>query len=264
MLGIDRRAARYTWTVALFVLLMWLVYLVRKTLFVFVLSLLFAYLVVPLVDFLDRLLVKRVRTRTPALALAYLLFIGLLVLAGYHIGARVVAQANTLAAEFPALMEKWQHPPPAAPGGFEALRRQVLERIGREIAASGQEILASLPKAGAKFLTLASDAVYIVVIPILAFFFLKDVRSLREGVLSTIEDGRRRAMLVELMADVHLLLVKYMRALMILSAATFVTYGICLAIVRRALQHPAGRGGGAARIHPHDRAADGRRAHRRS
>lgn len=233
MLGIDRRAARYTWTVALLVLLLWLVYLVRKTLFVFVLALLLAHLLEPLVDLLDRVLLKRARTRTPALALAYVLFIGLLVLAGYEIGTRVVAQANTLVVEFPALMEKWQHPAPAAPGGFEALRRQVVEAIWREIAASGQGIVASIPKAGAKFLKLASEAVYIVVIPVVAFFFLKDVRTLREAVLTAmaIDDGRRRTMLTDLMADVHRLLVQYMRALMILCATTLVCYGIGLTVL---------------------------------
>ena len=34
MLGIDARAARYTWTAALVLLLLWLVYLMRTTVFV--------------------------------------------------------------------------------------------------------------------------------------------------------------------------------------------------------------------------------------
>ena len=42
MLGFDRRAARYAWTVALIVLLLALFYLLRKTLFVFILAVLFA------------------------------------------------------------------------------------------------------------------------------------------------------------------------------------------------------------------------------
>ena len=54
MLGIERSAARYTWTAAMVLLLLWLVYLLRVTLFVFALALLFAYLLSPLVDLLDR------------------------------------------------------------------------------------------------------------------------------------------------------------------------------------------------------------------
>ena len=44
MLGLDRRAARYTWTAVFIFLLLGLLYLIRKTLFIFVVALLFAYL----------------------------------------------------------------------------------------------------------------------------------------------------------------------------------------------------------------------------
>src|ERR1039458_2888345 len=73
MLGIDSRAARSTWTAALVVLALWLVYLVRSTLLIFILAVLFAYLLAPLVNLLDRLLPTS-PTRTPALLLAYVLW----------------------------------------------------------------------------------------------------------------------------------------------------------------------------------------------
>ena len=70
MLGIDPRAARYTWTAVRILLLIATVYFVRKTLFVFIVALLLAYLLSPLVDLLDRMLPAS-RTRTPALVIAY-------------------------------------------------------------------------------------------------------------------------------------------------------------------------------------------------
>ena len=72
MLGIDSKAARYVWTAAVVVLLLYLVYLVRWTLFIFILAVLLAYLISPLVNLLDRHLPAS-RTRTPALALAYMI-----------------------------------------------------------------------------------------------------------------------------------------------------------------------------------------------
>ena len=77
MLGIDTRAARYTWTAALVLLFLCLVYLMRTTLFVFIVALLFGYLLSPLVNVIDRLLPGK-RTRTPALAIAYLIFLAVL------------------------------------------------------------------------------------------------------------------------------------------------------------------------------------------
>jgi len=61
----------------LVLLLLCLVYLVRKTLFVFIVALLFGYLLAPLVNVIDRLLPGR-RTRTLALAFAYLIFVAVL------------------------------------------------------------------------------------------------------------------------------------------------------------------------------------------
>ena len=105
MLGIDRSAARYTWTAAMVLLFLYLVYLLRSTLFIFSLALLFAYLLSPLVDLLDHAIPKE-RTRTLALALAYVIFIGVVVLVGIQIGTRVVAQAETLVSKLPEMMAK--------------------------------------------------------------------------------------------------------------------------------------------------------------
>ena len=49
MLGFDPRAARVTWTAGLVLIAFALAWLVRHTLFVFVLALFFAYMVWPLV-----------------------------------------------------------------------------------------------------------------------------------------------------------------------------------------------------------------------
>lgn len=226
MLGFDGRAARYTWSAVLVVILLCLVYLLRTTIFVFIVSLLLAYLLYPLVNLLDRLLPTR--TRTAALALAYILFIGLLVFAGTQIGTRVVEQANALSKQLPELLSKWQ-----SPGGtpLANFRAQVIEKIQEQLRTGAGEILSALPQAGMKFLTLASDLVYVVVIPILAFFFLKDAHEMSAHLVDLVEAGPRRELLEDLMGDVHLLLAHYMRALVVLSVVTFAAYGIAFGIM---------------------------------
>ena len=67
LLGLDRNAARYTWTAVFILLLVGLLYLIRETLFIFVVALLFAYLLWPLVKLLDRRLPGRSRCwRSPS------------------------------------------------------------------------------------------------------------------------------------------------------------------------------------------------------
>lgn len=229
MLGVDQRVARYTWTVALVLVLLYIVYLLRTTLFIFVLALLFAYLVAPLVDVLDRLLPAR-RTRTPALALAYVLFVGGLVALGIQLGSRVVEQANALAGNLPAKLETWRQSSSGSPA-LDSLKRQIAGNLQQQLQSNAAHLLASLPEAGRKALTLAGDLIYLVVIPILAFFFLKDAAAIRQALLDAVENLEKRALVEEIMADAHLLLAHYMRALVVLSLATLVAYSACFLIM---------------------------------
>jgi predicted PurR-regulated permease PerM len=230
MLGIDRRAARYAWTVAITLLAICLVYLVRKTLFVFVLALLFAYLLSPLVNLLDRALYGN-RTRGLALGLAYIIFVGVVVLIGSQIGSRVVAQANSLGQRLPMLVESWQKGSQNPPTAATSLRDQLLDRAKAEIAARSGDIVSVVSRAGLKALTAAEDLLYIVVIPILAFFFLKDAQVIRQRILDLVEEGPRRELIDDVLADIHLLLARYIRNLVLLSLATFTAYTISFSIM---------------------------------
>jgi predicted PurR-regulated permease PerM len=229
MLGIDRRAASYTFTAAIVVLLLCLVYLVRTTLFVFILAVLFAYLLAPLVNALDRVLPGR--TRTPALALAYILFIGLSGFILFKIGSIVAGEAADLEKKLPSMIASWEPPAPAGQLSVDNLEDQVLDKLRTSIAEGSSNLIAMLPRFGLKFLSIASYAIYIVIIPILAFFFLKDGRVIRTHALEMITPGPRRVLLDEIMADVDLLLAHYMRALFGLSLAAFSAYSIFFSIV---------------------------------
>jgi len=229
MLGIDRNAARHTFTAIVVVLAMYLVYLVRQTLFIFTLALLFAYLLTPLVNFLDRVLPAS-RSRTPALALAYLIFIALAVFLGIQIGSRVVDQANKLARDLPPKVLTWMK----TPGSSETLndlKEKVMQQVETEVGEWSTRLLSALPQAGLKFLTVASNLIYLVIIPVLAFFFLKDGAAIREHLLEMVEAGPRRALLDDVLADTHLLLAHYMRAQAMMSLSAFSAYSIFFAII---------------------------------
>lgn len=229
MLGIDRKAARYTFTAAMVVLLLCLIYAVRTTLFIFILALLFAYLLSPLVNFLDRALPGR--TRTPALALAYIIFIGLVVLIGSQIVSRIVTEATQLSHDFPAMIAGWEKPDPSLPATINTLKMEFVQKLRDTMTNGAGDLLAKIPQAGLKAITYAGYLLYIVIIPILAFFFLKDGHAMRQHVLDLVDQGPRRELLDDVMADVHLLLAHYMRALVLLSLAAFTTYSIFFSVM---------------------------------
>jgi predicted PurR-regulated permease PerM len=229
MLGFDRKAARYVWTAALVLLLIYVVFLVRKTLFVFILAVLFAYLLSPLVNLLDKWLPTR--TRTPALAGAYAIFVALAVLFGSQIASRVAEQAKALATDLPAQMQKWEKPSPDLSPTVNQFRAELVNRIRRQMTEGSNDLLSSLAQAGLRAVTVATDLIYVVIVPILSFFFLKDAHVMREHVLDLVDSGPSRALLDDLMEDVHLLLAHYMRALVLLSLAAFTSYSIVFSIM---------------------------------
>lgn len=245
MLGINRRGASYAYSAAMVLLLLYLVYLVRSTIFIFVVALLFAYLLSPLVNLLDRFLPGR--TRTPALALSYVIFVGLSAFFAIQIGTTVVDQATTLTKELPDMLASWQQPTPSVTPAVNSLKEQLVGRLRLEMAKRSSDLLSLLPQLGVRFLTLASSLIYVVIIPILAFFFLKDGRAIRDHILEIVDRGPRRDLLEEIMADINLLLAHYMRALFGLSLVAFaccsiffsimgVPYGVLLAAVAAMLE----------------------------
>ena len=227
MLGFDKRAARSTWTAAVVLLLLYVVYLARTTLFVFTLALLFAYLLAPLVNLLDRIFPAR-RTRTAALAVAFVIVVAVVGGFGYQIGARVVDEASVLALRFPTMAESWQHPPPSD----HSLQAQIAERVRSGVAERSKSLISELPQYGLQIVGVASNLIYVVIIPILAFFFLKDAPTMKGHLLDLLEDGPRRELLGVVISDINLLLAHYMRALFTLSAAAFATYAIFFSVMR--------------------------------
>lgn len=230
MLGIDKRAAQYTWTAAVILLLLCLVYRMRTTLFVFIVALLFAYLLSPLVNIIDRLLPTS-RTRTPALAVAYLIFIAALYVAVTQIGARIFEEANSFGKSVPALLAAWQQPSKKASPEMNSFKAQMIQKVREQVSKSSGDIVAAIPRAGVEVLSVASNLVYVVIVPILAFFFLKDGRMIAGQLVDMVDDGPRRSLLDDLLADTSLLLAHYMRAVLLLSLAAFTSYAICFIIL---------------------------------
>jgi len=227
VLGLDARAARYTWTVVFVLSLAAIAYLIRETLFLFVLALLFAYLLWPLVDFLDQRLPGQ--TRVPALSIVYVALIGLLILVGIQVGTRVVQQANALATKVPELLAKLQQPTAVAVDS--TFQGRIFSFLRDEIISHSRDLVALLPQAVLGILSHTGVLLYIVLVPILSFFFLKDGRAILADFLGILAGRARREIAEEILSDIHLLLARYMRALVLLALVAFVAYGSFLSIL---------------------------------
>jgi predicted PurR-regulated permease PerM len=230
MLGLDARAAKAAWTVFLVALLLLVLYFVREALFVFVLAILFAYLLSPLVNLVDRFLPWK-RSRGISLAIVDVVFIGLLVLAGVMIGNRAAKEASLLETQFPKLVANIEQSlSEPGPAWLAPVKRYILSEIQARGASLGTAVLPVLKTMSTHLTSVLSSLIFIVLIPILGFFFLKDGKKLLEGAL-TLASPRTKLMWEDLASDMHQLLGQYMRALVLLSVATFTAYGLFLSAI---------------------------------
>lgn len=229
MLGINRHAASYTFTAIVVILAVVLVYLLRETIFVFILAVLFAYLLTPLVNVLDGVLPGR--TRAPALALSYIIFIGLTGFIAFKIGSTAVEQANHLIKALPGMLAAYQPPKPNAPLSLTSMKDELIGRVRSVLSERSSDIVSAIPQYTKKALSVASYLIYVVIIPILAFFFLKDGKQMRVHMLEMFDQGPRRVLVDEILADIDLLLAHYMRALFALSVAAFTAYSISFSLM---------------------------------
>ncbi len=215
MLGIDAKAVRATWSVVLLLLLLAAVYLIRDTLLVFVIALMFAYLLYPLFDMLQ----ARFGARTPALVLTFFLVLGLLTGFGIFLGSHVGVEAKLLALQL------------RRPGLEQQIAEwKILEiPVGARITEHYSEIVAAIPALALRIIEASSNLIDLILIPILAFFILKDGRELRASVVEAFD--RNRSFLETLLDDAHTMMLQYMRALLMLCLAVLAIFSAVLHVL---------------------------------
>ena len=229
MLGIQAHAARVAWTIFLVALLIATAYLIRRTVLIFVLALFFAYMLTPLVDLVYRVTPARF-SRTLALGVVYVTLLGVLVLAGFTLGSRIADETASLAKRLPEMVGASKIEELKLPAWLEPARDRIVHAIA-SLQTGGEQVLPVLRSIGQRLISLAGNLGFAVLVPILAFFFLKDGMMLRDSLLAQLDQGPRRRLVEGILEDIHLLLGQYIRALVLLSLATFAIYSIFFSVV---------------------------------
>ncbi|MBI3637197.1 MAG: AI-2E family transporter [Candidatus Rokubacteria bacterium] len=224
MLGVDTRAARVIWTAMLFALGLALVWILRKVLLLLAFAVVFAYLVFPVVRLVERF-GPFGRRRVLALLLVYLVIFGGLTVVGVVVGPRLTSDTAQLAQKIPAMSHQIQSGAIVSKAlerrGWETDTIDDIERFVREHA---HQMTGYAQAALAVALKSLTNAWLIVLVPIFAFFFMKDAEHLRSAVETTLPSPHARRVWRGIIDDVHHLLGGYVRALILLSLITFVVW----------------------------------------
>jgi predicted PurR-regulated permease PerM len=197
---------------------LWILYSLQGVILLLLLSMLFAYLIAPLVEFLCRPVLWRGRRwaipRAPAIALVYVALFGSVGLASYLLIPLLGAQVTEFGRQVPSYMayardqlQAWQH--------FintdhlpEDVRAAIDRSFARTVDAAGEYLSSGF----GGLLPLLSYLPWFILLPVVAFFLLKDGEAFRRNILLALPRGRLRGRGAELFEDINDTLAAYMRA----------------------------------------------------
>ena len=197
---------------------LWLLYLLRGIVLLIVLSIFFAYLIAPIVEGAHAPLPlggrPRRLPRSAAIVLVYVGFVIVLVVAGWALVPRVGAQLTELGKAVPSYLalqrerarslDSWyqrSHLPPAVRATLDNLGGRALGALaarGEQLSADALAALRYLP--------------WLVLIPVIAFFLLKDAEAFRRSALLALPPGRVRWRGADFLTEINSTLAFFIRA----------------------------------------------------
>jgi predicted PurR-regulated permease PerM len=223
---------------------LWIFYALRGVILLLVLAVFFAYLLAPLVEFACRPFPVRGRVyvmpRALAIGVVYLLIIGALALAAALLLPQLDTQITQFAQEAPSYLDLARSRALGWTTSYEeyrlpaTVRDAINKSATRAVEIAGTYVTEGV---GNVLIQLLGFLPWLMLIPILAFFLLKDSASFRAIALQTLPQGRWRWRGRELLQDINTTLAVYIRAQLIacLLIGTVCTIGFSLMGVRYAL-----------------------------
>lgn len=194
----------------------------KNLFFVMVLSIFFAYLIDPVVKFIrkpfkDRQL-ERLMPRPLAIVISYLFVFSIFGIGIANLAPRAATQAKEFAANLPNYATVLQDRMSDLNKLNQRLKiskefqEKINERADSIISAAGTEITGFF---GNLLLGIVTSLPWLVLVPILSFFFLKDINFFRISLLRGFPSGRWRARAESVLEDVNKTLAAYTRAQLI-------------------------------------------------
>jgi len=225
----DSRTAKILLTILAFALVLTIVYMARAVLIVFGFAILFAYLINPVVRFLQRHSLFFKNLRGPHVVEAYLAIIVVIVLLSHGLVPEFRKNAGWILSAIPALTNKVSSGEIAnnlgSNLGWADERadqiRLFLERHRSNIEHALGEIEQAAPAAFAGIL----------VIPILAIFFLSDGEKLANHIIHLMATNENHAAFESLARELHLMLQRYIRAKVILGGLSLLYCSIAMLLL---------------------------------
>ncbi len=225
---VDSRTTRVLFTVFLFIIGFGFLYVARRTLIAFLFAVFFAYLVDPAVSRVE----KWTKRRAAGIAIIYLLIVIVLGTCFFFVGPNIGHETQKLTESLPALLERVSSGQLAEQLGAEhGLSVSTRRQLGSFLASHRSDLVRMAQRAGLRVAELAQQSWLLVVVPILAAFFLKDGRSFSRVALSLAHTKPQREFLQGVISDMNQMLADFIRAQLTLAALSWMAYSLFLGLI---------------------------------
>jgi len=217
-------------TITFFAVVCATLYAARFILLIFVFAILFAYLIDPIVEFLQRHSLFFKDLRRPAVVEVYLMLLLLTALAGHAIAPRLISINSKLFEVLSGVFEDLSTGDIATTVGQKYGWSEAQERALKVFVARHREDVEHFAH-GVEELT-SNALLVLVVVPILAIFFLRDGEHIANAFILLIatEDNHRA---IRAIADeLNVMLKRYIRAKVTLGSCSFTFYSAAMLSLR--------------------------------
>jgi predicted PurR-regulated permease PerM len=222
----DRRTLSALTTALVFGLVLAIVYVARAVIVIFAFSILFAYLINPIVRFLQRHSLFFRNLRGPHVAEAYLALLILLGLIIHNLAPQLVPGVMQLVRDSPAMMENVYSGDIAVDMGHRNGWDEAQSLRAKAFLQQRRASIRGLVESVQQFVSVAFGG--IVLIPILGLFFLSDGEKLADGVIQLLSTGEAYEDAKALAADLNDMLRHYIRAKVILALLSLIFCAVAM------------------------------------
>ena len=225
----DARTFRVLFTTLLFLITLYFLHAARATLTLFLFAILFAYFLDPFVARLE----KPLHHRLGAISLVYAILTVVLGLAAMLLGPRIVAEFKSLGASFPTLMSQLASGQLLQQiGNRQKLSSAHQQQVQHFFLSHKDELARFAGAAATRLETPLSHLWWLILIPILSFFFLTSAPLIAVAIVDVGKTHDEKGTLSGIVADVNVMLGSYIRAQLLLALLTAVVLTSVIAVMR--------------------------------
>jgi predicted PurR-regulated permease PerM len=224
----DRRTIDILLTILLFAIVLAVVYIARGVLVIFAFAILFAYLIDPIVQFLQRHSLFSRNLRGPHVVEAYVALLILIAIVSHEVAPGLLGRTAKVFKEIPALMDGISTGEIATEIGAKYGWTDAQELRLKSFLGQHRTEIQAILTATERFLSDAARA--LVLIPILAIFFLNNGADITNSLIQLVSTKDNIVGFQSLADELNVMLRHYIRAKVTLGALSFL-YGSAAMLV---------------------------------